>query len=121
MLSVRALLLILAASAVAGCGDDYASATTPATTAASTESDVTAPEKTVPTCVADSTERIGSNRETYAAVVAGACAGVSHAGREAARVVRAEERQRRPDRLRRAAPSASMPTARRGGTACNSR
>ncbi len=71
MLSVRALLLILAASAVAGCGDDYSAstATTPATTAASTQSDVTAPEKTVPTCVADSTERIGSNRETYAAVV----------------------------------------------------
>lgn len=57
---VRALLLILAMSAVAGCGGG---------TTASTNSDVAAPKKAVRTCVAGSTRPLGTAQTHYAAVV----------------------------------------------------
>lgn len=60
MPSVRALLLILAASAVAGCGGDRT---------ASTNSDVAGAKKTVRTCIAGSTRPVGSALASYAAVV----------------------------------------------------
>ena len=60
MHSVRALLLILAASAVAGCGGDRT---------ASTNSDAVAPKKAVRTCVAGSTQAVGTAVTSYAAVV----------------------------------------------------
>jgi len=59
---VRALLLILAASAVAGCGGD---------STASTSSDVAGAEKTVRTCVAGSTKPVGTAQTSYAAVAQG--------------------------------------------------
>ena len=60
VLFVRVLLLLLLASAVAGCGGD---------SAASTDSDVAAAKKAVPTCIAGSTRPVGSARRSYAAVV----------------------------------------------------
>lgn len=57
---VRVLLLILLASAIAGCGGDRT---------ASTSSDVAAAKKTVRTCVAGSTQTVGTARTSYAAVV----------------------------------------------------
>lgn len=57
---MRALLVILAASAVAGCGGDRT---------ASTSSDVAGAKKTVRTCVAGSTQPVGTARTSYAAVV----------------------------------------------------
>jgi len=60
VLFVRALLLILAASAVAGCGGDRT---------ASTDSDVAGAKKTVRMCAAGSIERVGTAHTSYAAVV----------------------------------------------------
>ena len=59
---VRALVVLLAASAVAGCGGDRT---------ASTDSDVAAAKKTVRTCVAGSTQPVGTERTSYAAVAQG--------------------------------------------------
>jgi lipoprotein-anchoring transpeptidase ErfK/SrfK len=60
VLSVRALLVILAASAVAGCGGGGD---------ASTSSDVAGTNKSVRTCAAGSTRPVGTERTSYAAVV----------------------------------------------------
>ena len=62
MPDVRPLLILLLASAVAGCGGDRT---------ASTDSDVAAAKKTVRTCVAGSTHRVGTERTSYAAVAQG--------------------------------------------------
>ncbi|MGH3073205.1 MAG: L,D-transpeptidase [Gaiellaceae bacterium] len=67
---MRALLVILLASAVAGCGGNTRD------TGASPPSDVTGaektvPEKTVPGCTAGVTRTVGSERTAYAAVVQG--------------------------------------------------
>ena len=59
---MRVLLVILAASAVAGCGGGR---TTP------TESDVAGAKKTVRACVAGSIQPVGTARTSYAAVVQG--------------------------------------------------
>ena len=65
---MRALLLILVASAVAGCGGGDRTAAT-ATTADSTNSDVAVARKAVRTCVAGSTRPVGTAHGSYAAVV----------------------------------------------------
>jgi lipoprotein-anchoring transpeptidase ErfK/SrfK len=57
---VRALLVLLAASAVAGCGGDRT---------APLQSDVAGAEKTVLTCAAGSIRPVGDARTSYAAVV----------------------------------------------------
>ena len=59
---MRALLLILLTSAVAGCGGDRT---------ASTSSDVAAAKKTVRTCLAGSTLPVGTAQTSYAAVAQG--------------------------------------------------
>jgi lipoprotein-anchoring transpeptidase ErfK/SrfK len=64
---VRALLLILAASAVAGCGGDHTAVT--ATSTNSANSDVAVAKKAVRTCVPGSTRPVGTARRSYAAVV----------------------------------------------------
>jgi hypothetical protein len=72
--SVRALLLILAASAVAGCGGDDAASTASTqttTTIASAQPTAPAPKKAVRTCVAGTTERLGTPKQSFAAVVRG--------------------------------------------------
>ena len=81
MLFVRALLLILAASAVAGCGGDRAASTSSDVPEAKKDvpaakedvpaanKDVPAAKKPVRTCSPGSTLPVGTERTTYAAVV----------------------------------------------------